>query len=104
MSLGSAGEAIAAEFLERRGAVVVRRNTRVGRDEIDLIVSIDDEPVVVEVKTGIGPDSRPWENFDDLKRGRTRRAARMLGIRRIDLVTVEVTDEMAVVRWLPGSG
>ena len=104
MNTGSAGEAIAAQFLGRRGAVIVRRNTRVGRDEIDLIVRIDDEPIVVEVKTGIGPDSRPWENFDDVKRGRTRRAARKLGIHRIDLVTVEMSSEMAVVRWLPDSG
>ncbi len=104
MCIGSAGEAIAAGFLERRGAVIVRRNTRVGSDEIDLIILVDEEPIVVEVKTGIGSDSRPWESFGDVKRARTRRAARKLGIRRIDLVTVEMAEATAVVRWLPDSG
>jgi len=103
-SIGSAGEAIAAAFLRRGGARIIRRNARVGSDEVDLIVRIDGEPIVVEVKTGNGPDSRPWENFDDVKRRRTRRAARTLGIHRVDLVTVEMMDGRAVVRWLPDRG
>ena len=63
---------------KRRGAVVVDRNVRVGRDEIDLIARIDDRTVAVEVKTGLGPGTRPWENFDDDKNERVRRAARAL--------------------------
>jgi len=102
MSVGSAGEVVAAQFLERRGADVVDRNVRVGRDEIDLIVRIDDKLVAVEVKTGLGPGTRPWENFDDDKADRIRRAADSLSIRRVDLIAVEMGVDGAVVRWLPG--
>ncbi len=104
MSVGAAGEAVAARFLERRGAVVLDRNVRVGRDEIDLIARIDDRTVAVEVKTGLGPGTRPWENFDDDKNERVRRAARTLSIRRIDLIAVELTSDGVTVRWLPGVG
>ena len=104
MTVGSAGESVAAHFLERRGAAVVRRNLRVDQDEIDLVVRIGRTLIAIEVKTGVGVDSRPWENFDSVKQARTRRAARRLGIQRIDLVTVEFTGEASVVRWLPESG
>ena len=104
MNAGTAGETVAARFLECRGATVVHRNLRVGRDEIDLVVRFESDFVAVEVKTGIGLDSRPWENFDAAKRSRTTRAARSLGIRRVDLVAVELTGDGAVVRWLPESG
>ncbi len=102
MSVGSAGEVVAARFLERRGADVVDHNVRVGRDEIDLIARIDDQLVAVEVKTGLGPGTRPWENFDDDKADRIRRAADSLSIRRVDLIAVEMGVDGAVVRWLPG--
>ena len=99
-----AGESVAAQFLERRGGTILDRNVRVGRDEIDMIASIADEPVAVEVKTGLGSGTRPWENFDETKEARVRRAARALGIRRVDLVAVEFTTEGVVVRWSPGDG
>lgn len=104
MDAGAAGEAVAARFLERRGATVVHRNLRIGRDEIDLVVRIGSDLIAVEVKTGIGADSRPWESFDDAKRSRTARAARSHGIRRVDLIAIEMTREGAAVRWLPDSG
>jgi Holliday junction resolvase-like predicted endonuclease len=103
-SVGVAGETVAARFLERRGAVIIDRNVRVGRDEIDLVVRVDGHLAAVEVKTGLGPGARPWENFDDDKNARIRRAAGALSIRRIDLVTVELHHEGATVRWLPGVG
>ena len=103
-SVGTAGEAAAAHFLERRGAVLIERNARVGRDEIDLIARIDGQTVAVEVKTGLGDGTRPWENFDRHKRTRIRRAADALSIRRIDLITVELTATGVIVRWLPGVG
>ncbi|MEN8234198.1 MAG: YraN family protein [Actinomycetota bacterium] len=102
-TVGSAGEEIAARFLERRGVIVVDRNVRVGRDEIDLLVRDGQVLVAVEVKTGAGRDSRPWENFDDLKRARVRRAAGALGIHRVDLVAVQVHRGGATVRWLPAT-
>lgn len=104
MTVGSVGEEIAARFLERRGGVVADRNVRAGRDEIDLLVTVGGESVAVEVKTGVGRDSRPWENFDDVKSARTRRAARALSVRRVDLVAIQIHDEGVTVRWLPGVG
>ena len=104
MSVGTAGEVVAARFLEWRGVVIVDRNVRVGRDEIDLVARIDDRTVAVEVKTGLGSGTRPWENFDQEKNARIRRAADTLSIRRIDLIAVELRIEGAAVRWLPGVG
>jgi putative endonuclease len=101
MTIGATGELVAARFLERRGATIVDRNVRVGRDEVDLVIRLSAEDVAVEVKTGVGADSRPWENFDEAKSIRTRRAACTLGIRRIDLIAVELTQGGAAVRWLP---
>ncbi|MEA3509875.1 MAG: YraN family protein [Actinomycetota bacterium] len=104
MSVGAVGELVAARFLERRRVVIVDRNVRVGRDEIDLIVRIDDRLAAVEVKTGLGAGTRPWENFDDEKNDRIRRAVGVLSIRRIDLIAVVLTTDGAAVRWLPGVG
>ena len=104
LTVGLAGETVAARFLERRGATVLDRNVRVGSDEIDLVVRIDDARVAVEVKTGLGSGTRPWENFDDVKEAKVRRAARALGIRRVDLIAVELTADGVVVRWLPEDG
>jgi putative endonuclease len=47
---GRWGEAVAAQWYERRGAVVVERNWRVRDGEVDLIVADGDTLVFVEVK------------------------------------------------------
>jgi len=104
MSVGSAGEEIAARFFTERGIPVLGRNVRRGSDEIDLIVRVAGVPAVVEVKTGVGEGTRPWERFDDDKERRVRRAGASLGIDRVDLVTVEFTRERIIVRWLPRIG
>ncbi|MEN8113392.1 MAG: YraN family protein [Actinomycetota bacterium] len=103
-TVGDTGEEIAARFLARRGVAIIERNVRVGRDEIDLLSRDRGELVAVEVKTGVGRDSRPWENFDDLKSARIRRAARALSIHRVDLIAVQIHDDGATVRWLPAVG
>ena len=66
-TVGSAGESVAAHFLERRGAAVVRRNLRVDQDEIDLVVRIGRTLIAIEVKTGIGVDRHEicWNAFFD---------------------------------------
>ena len=103
-SVGVAGEVVAAQFLERHGAIIIDRNRRVGRDEIDLIARVDGQLIAIEVKTGLGPGTRPWENFDDDKTARIRRAARALSIHRVDLIAIELTSDGVTIRWLPGVG
>jgi putative endonuclease len=108
VAVGRRGEEIAAGFLADRGACIVGRNVRVGRDEIDLLLDIDGKRVVVEVKSAIdnGSSPRPEENFDESKAIRIRRAARNLDppVQRIDLITVVFGVDGVAVRWLPGVG
>lgn len=51
LAIGRIGEEAAAEFLAKRGFVVVGRNVHVSHKEIDLIVEDDKNFVFVEVKT-----------------------------------------------------
>lgn len=103
LSTGRTGEDIAASFLQRRGGVVLARNLRVGRDEIDLLVLLDGERIAVEVKTVRNPDAHPEDNFDAAKERKVRRAARNLTppVWRIDLIAIVLSEAGAAVRWLP---
>lgn len=47
---GSFGEELAAEFLQKNGYLILERNYRFGRGEIDLIAKDGEELVFVEVK------------------------------------------------------
>jgi putative endonuclease len=47
---GKVGEDLAANFLERKGLKIIKRNYRFERGEIDLIAEEGDELVFVEVK------------------------------------------------------
>ena len=49
--LGDLGENYAAEYLKRKRYNVIERNYRVGRDEVDIIVSRGEYIIFVEVKT-----------------------------------------------------
>lgn len=53
-ALGSRGESIAAEYLERKGFRILERNVRCGRGEIDLIAADGYIVVFVEVKGNRG--------------------------------------------------
>jgi putative endonuclease len=48
--LGKAGEDLAARFLEQQGFIIIERNYRFERGEIDLIAEDGEELVFVEVK------------------------------------------------------
>ncbi len=50
-ALGQWGEDLAARELRRRGYVVLERNQRVGRGEVDLVARHGGTVVLVEVKT-----------------------------------------------------
>ena len=50
-TIGDYGERLAAEFLLKKGYVILVKNYRVRGGEIDLLAQQDDELVIVEVKT-----------------------------------------------------
>lgn len=49
--LGRQGELIACTHLQKNGYLILERNWRFGREEIDIIAEKDDLTVFVEVKT-----------------------------------------------------
>lgn len=53
-ALGKSGEQEAVEYLQKNDYLILKRNYRAGKHEIDIIAFKDDEIVVVEVKTRSG--------------------------------------------------
>lgn len=51
--LGKQGEAIAAEFLLKKGYTILHKNWRFKRDELDIVASHKEYIVFVEVKTRV---------------------------------------------------
>lgn len=50
---GDKGEQLAVEFLQKAGYVIVARNYRSGKSEIDIIARVTDFIVFIEVKTRV---------------------------------------------------
>lgn len=75
--LGERGEDLAAAHFRRRGATVLARNWRSGRDELDLVALEGRVLVFVEVKTRTAREAGAgWFAVDARKRRALRRAAR----------------------------
>ena len=74
--LGRRGEALAAAYLEVRGYRIIDRNWRCAQGEIDLVATIGERVVFVEVKTrsGLGY-GHPLEAITLQKLARLRRLA-----------------------------
>ncbi|GAB4212437.1 MAG: YraN family protein [Sandaracinaceae bacterium] len=72
---GRVAEDLVARWLCDRGFVIVGRNVRVGRLELDLVARRGALLVVCEVRARRGSLVDPAETFDAAKRERTRRAA-----------------------------
>lgn len=90
-------------FLQRQGLVIIDRNVRIRRGEVDILADDGDCRVVVEVKTVAGRTvSIPEDAFTDEKARTVRRLASELRprARRVDLVAVSLIDSGARVRWL----
>ena len=81
-ALGRLGEDIAADYLEKNGYRIVRRNQRLGKNELDIVCEDDNFIVFVEVKTRscIYPESGdfgiPARAVDEGKRKNTVKASR----------------------------
>ena len=73
---GAIGEQAAVDYLRQNGFMVVERNYRIGRSEVDIIVSRYDELHFVEVKTRkYGSMTTPEEALTEQKLRAMRRAA-----------------------------
>jgi putative endonuclease len=112
-ALGRHGEEIAVRWLERHGMVVVDRNWRCARGEIDIVVRDGDVLAFVEVKTRSGQGTgHPLEAVTAQKLGRLRRLVpawfrahpehRAPSIR-IDCVAVTVIGEHTGVEYVSGA-
>ncbi len=75
--LGAKGEALAAVYFQERGATLLARNWRSGRDELDLVVLEGAVVVFVEVKTRTAEQAGSgWFAVDRRKRRALRRGVR----------------------------
>ncbi len=73
---GALGEQAAVEYLRQNGFMIVERNYRIGRSEVDIIASRYDELHFVEVKTRkAGSMTAPEEALTEQKARALRRAA-----------------------------
>ena len=75
-SKGSAGENLAAQFLQERGYEIVERNYRFGRGEMDIIAKEGQDLVFIEVKARhSGMYGDPVESITQAKEAQLRRVA-----------------------------
>lgn len=75
-NLGKAGENAAVSYLECHDYIIRHRNWRKGHLELDIIAALDNELIVIEVKTRSSTDfSQPEKAVDQQKIRRTVRAA-----------------------------
>jgi putative endonuclease len=73
---GAIGEQAAVDYLRQNGFMIVERNYRIGRSEVDIIASRYDELHFVEVKTRkSGSMTAPEEAINEQKMRAMRRAA-----------------------------
>lgn len=73
---GAIGEQAAVDYLRQQGFMIVERNWRVGKSEVDIIASRYDELHFVEVKTRkFGTMTAPEDALTEQKARAMRRAA-----------------------------
>lgn len=98
---GALGEQAAVDYLRQNGFMIVERNYRIGKSEVDIIASRYDELHFVEVKTRkYGAMTTPEEALTEQKARALRRAASayMAQYRcalepRFSLIAIEVVGE-----------
>ena len=73
---GKTGEALACNFLEKKGFSLLHTNWKDGRNEVDIIASKDGTLHFIEVKTKAGKGlAMPEQRVNSAKLGRMKRAA-----------------------------
>ena len=72
---GSFAENLAAREYIKKGYVILERNWRLGKSEIDIIAQKDNIIVLIEVKARSGRDVNPIESISHDKKRRMTRAA-----------------------------
>ena len=106
---GAIGEQAAVDYLRQQGFMIVERNWRVGKSEIDIIASRYDELHFVEVKTRkFGTMTAPEDALTEQKARAMRRAAsaymaqhRCMLEPRFSLVAIEmVGDRVETLRFV----
>lgn len=105
---GRQAEAIAAHYLTRQGAIILARNVKVGRGEVDLVASIGGERTVVEVRSTAAtsgkshrlPTTHPLDAFDHAKAAQVRRLAGALGCPRVDLIAIRFHPGGVDLHWV----
>jgi putative endonuclease len=91
--LGSAGEQLAAEHLERLGFDIVDRNYRTRWGELDIVAYDGRVLAFVEVKTrrlAPGSGSSPFDALHPLKRNQVRKMAGRWLVERVDRPRAQV--------------
>lgn len=106
---GAIGEQAAVDYLRQQGFMIVERNWRAGKSEIDIIASRYDELHFVEVKTRkFGTMTAPEDALTEQKSRAMRRAAsaymaqhRCMLEPRFSLVAIEmVGDRVETLRFV----
>lgn len=102
-SVGARGERYAARYLRRRGYVVLTRNWRSGRHELDIVALRGRVLVIIEVKTrSEGAWVGGMASVDERKRGALRAATRKF-VRRMHPPPEALQFDVVEV-WLCNSG
>ena len=104
---GNKGESLAADFLEKKGFMILERNYRFGHAEIDLIVQRQNWVLFVEVKTRNSSHYGEPEDFVDHKKiNKIFEAAEewifstdWKGHIRFDIVSVKLGDEPEITHF-----
>lgn len=108
-TLGRKGEDAAAEFLKKKGYLIVRTNYRTPLGEIDIIAKDGDVVVFVEVKTRADDSfGHPYEAVTSRKREKMRRVALcfLKGLKkevpaRFDVLSIRLEDGRNVITHIP---
>lgn len=112
--LGAYGENLAADFLIRKGCIILDKNFRASGGEIDLIAQLGDELLFVEVKTRTDALSGYPETAVDYQKVRkiSQTAQRYMQNRklykfwRLDIISVEINraKKSAKFTWFKNVG